>query len=173
MKNIKRILFIASSALVLGFLAFLVVQKEIQLASGQPVFMKLGKYDPRSLMQGDYMNLGYELSGIINAMNKDNRHKLPRRGKVVIALDENGVAVYKRMYAGGALKENEIQLKYRIRRWGRILLGPPSFLFQEGTADQYAKAEYGLLMVDKSGTALLTGLYDENFRLLGPARPEK
>ena len=44
-----------------------------------------------------------------------------------------------------------------------------AYLFQEGTADVYAPAKYGIMALTPSGGLALVGLADEELRRLGPA----
>jgi uncharacterized membrane-anchored protein len=42
-----------------------------------------------------------------------------------------------------------------------VKIGAESFLFEEGQASTYDRAEYGGLRVATDGSAVLVGLYDE------------
>lgn len=59
-KNYKIVLA-TNLILVLVFFAFSVMQKETLIAKGTEVLLRLAPVDPRSLMQGDYMALNYEV----------------------------------------------------------------------------------------------------------------
>lgn len=50
-----------SIALVLGLAAWSVLGFETLLRQGRTVYLELAPVDPRSLMQGDYMALSYQL----------------------------------------------------------------------------------------------------------------
>src|SRR5690606_15011448 len=105
--------------------------------------------DPRSLMQGDYMVLRYAET------------QVPRTdaapavdGRIVIALDGDGVATFRRFEDGRDLAPDEQLLRYRHRApFGldegdaEVTIGAESFLFQEGHAEAYAAARYGILKV--------------------------
>ena len=56
-----RIVLAANLILVLAFFAFSVVQKETLISKGTEVLLRLAPVDPRSLMQGDYMALNYQI----------------------------------------------------------------------------------------------------------------
>jgi uncharacterized membrane-anchored protein len=148
-----RHVFWIASAMVLLTLNGLVWQKEQLLASGRMVLLDLAPRDPRSLMQGDYMELRYVVAGNVPT-------DAPRDGAVVLRVDPNGVASYERVYDGGPLAPNEQLLRYR-RRDHNVRLGAESYFFQEGHADRYAAARYGELKVTPSGDAVLVGLRDE------------
>jgi len=156
----KRTLLIAASlVLVLGAVGFSTVQKELLLREGTVVFLELAPVDPRSLIQGDYMSLRYAIAtGYETEESSD--------GRVVLTLDESGVAVSSRRGGGrGPAGPDEILLRYRIREHG-IRFGAEAFFFQEGHAERYANAKYGELRVADDGESVLVGLRDERLRPL-------
>ena len=66
----------------------------------------------------------------------------------------------------------EARIKYKlVDRFGGIKLGAESFFFEEGQAQRFASAEYGVLHVDEAGNSVLVGLADENGTLI-QAPPE-
>ncbi|MBU8899287.1 GDYXXLXY domain-containing protein [Corallococcus sp. M34] len=152
-------------ALVLGSALVLVAQKEAVVASGQPVLLRLAPVDPRSLMQGDYMQLNYAISA---DQGWDNEGR-PRDGNLVLRLDSDGVGQFVRFDSADVpLAPGEFRLRYRIRD-NRVRLGAEAFFFQEGHADRYEHAKYGELRVAESGTSVLVGLRDEDRKPLGDA----
>lgn len=68
------------------FVNYGIYGKEMLIRNGDPVLLKLAPVDPRSLIQGDYMDLRYDIA--VGLEDDD----IPRRGKLVIQLDRNGVA---------------------------------------------------------------------------------
>ena len=58
----RTALVFAGLALTLGLTAVLVMDKERVVADGTPVLLELAPVDPRSLIQGDYMQLDYALA---------------------------------------------------------------------------------------------------------------
>jgi uncharacterized membrane-anchored protein len=162
----RTALVAAGLALVLVIPNALVVQKERLLAGGTTMLLELAPRDPRSLIQGDYMRLDYAISRQI----ADSQRVWPRTGRIVVALDDKGVARFVRRHDDGTpLRAGEHLLVYRYRRGG-IHVGTDAFHFQEGHAPQYLGARYGELRVAKSGTSVLVGLRDESLRPLGGAR---
>jgi uncharacterized membrane-anchored protein len=136
----------------------LIVKKEDTLANGRTILLRLAPVDPRSLMQGDYMVLRYEIARGIY------KEQLEDKGCIVVSLDQNDVAKFVRVHEGECLQTSEHLLFYRNR--GGLRLGAESFMFQEGDADLYAKARYGELKVDRSGASVLVGLRDDDFKPL-------
>jgi len=162
-------LLLASLIVLIVILNFLIIQKEVILSNGTVILMKLAPYDPRSLMQGDYMELRYEIAGQIEW----DRSTFPSDGHIVVCPDNNGVAAFKRIHSSDKeVSEGEHLIRYRIRN-EEIRFGVEAFFFQEGTADCYEKARYGELRVADNGDVLLTGLRDENFLLLEPDKKGK
>lgn len=155
------------AAACLAIPAGLVASKERVLATGQPVYLELEPRDPRSLMQGDYMVLRYAMEDAVLAQS-------PERGKgtLIVSLDERGVASFARVDAGEPLADREQRLRFRYVLHGdpSVRIGAESFFFEEGTADVYAVARYGKLVVDPEGRSVLVGLADENLRPLGVTR---
>jgi uncharacterized membrane-anchored protein len=155
----KKIVFLVSTLLVITVVNFLIVKKEHTLANGRTVLLRLAPVDPRSLMQGDYMILRYAMAREVS------KSQLGDKGCIVVSLDENDVAKFVRVHQDESLQEGEHLLFYRNR--GGLRLGAESFLFQEGDADIYSNARYGELKVDESGTSVLVGLRDDDFKPLG------
>ena len=142
----------------------MIVQKEMLLKNGKSIFLGLAPRDPRSLMQGDYMILRYD---IIRKIPDKERE---RNGYIVLELTTKNIAKFKRLYkAKLPLAKNEILLAYRYRN-RRVRLGAESFFFQEGHAKLYNKARYGELKVTSSGASVLVGLRDSKLNKLGPQK---
>jgi len=133
-------------------------QKERLIAQGRPILVPLAPVDPRSLMQGDFMALNLQVgqprfAGSGEAM-VDLLSEQPR---VILRLDERGVALAQRPDTGGALAADELRLQLVMKN-GRWILVTDAFYFKEGEAERYAKACFGEFRVDGSGKALLVGL---------------
>ncbi len=129
---------------------------------GATVLLDLRPADPRALMMGDFMALRYtqEISGSIP---KD----VPPSGQFVLSLDENKVGTFSRLSANKNLAANEICINY-IRRKRGVTFGAPRYYFQNGTAETYENADYGIFKVAPSGRAILVGLANESFEEIQP-----
>ena len=57
-------------------------------------------------------------------------------------------------------------MRYRIRN-RRPQFATNAFFFQEGDAELYTTARYGAFRVGSDGEAILTQLWDEDFKPLG------
>ncbi len=146
----------------LGLVNGLIVQKELNLAQGQSVYLELAPIDPRSLIQGDYMVLRYAIVAELSTVN------LPEKGLLVLTTDKNKVAHFQRVYqVDEPLAAEEVLLIYH-KRGDDVWLGTESFFFQEGQANYYRNAHYAELKITDTGENVLVGLRGENFEPLGP-----
>lgn len=158
----RRILFGLGLALALGGPLVAIWQKERVLRHGRTLLLELAPRDPRSLMQGDYMDLNYKVA--TEAFRSDG--KAPN-GKLVLKDDPRSVGQFLRFHGGEATAPGEYLLRFRKRGW-RVRLGAESFFFQEGKAKNFAGAKYGELRVSPEGDAVLVGLRGPDLQPLGP-----
>ncbi len=159
----RTLLHVLITALALTVCNALIWQKNAVVTGGTTMLLRLAPRDPRSLMQGDYMALNYEVTGKLRAL------ETARRGAVVMHLDERQVATFIRMHGSEPLAPGEVLLQFR-RNTTNIRLGAESFFFQEGTAAVYEPAKYGELRVATDGASVLVGLRDEQLTPLGAQR---
>lgn len=152
----RAMLLFGGLALVLGAVNLAIVDKERLLSNGTTVLVELAPVDPRSLIQGDYMRLDY-------AIGRDPRVRggfgWPRSGRIVVRLDDGGVARFVRRHEGEPLAPGERLLRYRVRS-GRLRIGSDAFFFEEGSSARYTGARYGELRVTDDGESVLVGLRD-------------
>ncbi|MFT5706078.1 MAG: putative membrane-anchored protein [Oceanospirillaceae bacterium] len=162
---------------IAALLNFTIYQREALLSDGQVVLLKLAPVDPRSLMQGDYMRLRFDIESTLlkkSTSKKDRGMNVlddADQGLFVVKLDKNSVASYQSIYQGQALAENQIKMQFRIRN-RKVRLATHAFFFEEGSADLYSKALYGEFRVAENGELLLNSLRDKQFKTLGFNRPE-
>lgn len=157
----KNIILILSTLLIFAFFNYGIYQKEKIKKNGETVFLKLAPVDPRSLIQGDYMRLDYAV-----AQNHTNLPK-KKRGYIVLGLDENKVATFKRFYEGEVLAPDEKLIHYQIQ-YGHIRIVPDSFMFQEGQAKFYSTAEYAVFKFDGPSNYILSALADDSLQIIIP-----
>ncbi|MCY4781293.1 GDYXXLXY domain-containing protein [Sphingobacterium sp. UT-1RO-CII-1] len=156
MKKYSLYIIILNLIGLLFYFNLSVSKKEDILKNGKLVLLELAPVDPRSLMQGDYMNLRYEIS---TNLGTDN---IPKRGYFVLQLDKNGVARRVRIQKDNKpLHENEYIINYHGTNSWQISIGADSYFFQEGDAHKYEKAIYGGVKLDNKGNSLLVGLYNK------------
>lgn len=170
MSKLKLFIISANMLLVLLFFGFNIVKNEKVLSEGETVLLELRPVDPRSLMQGDYMTLHFEVCNHIYGLEAESNKFC------VVRLDDDRVAHFVSLTndAAVALREDELLLRYSLEKnsWGGkfYTIGSDSYFFQEGTAIKYETAKYGMLKVvtkgEMIGTCSLVGLCDENKNLI-------
>lgn len=170
MSKLKLFIISANMVLVLLFFGFNIVKNEKVLSEGETVLLELRPVDPRSLMQGDYMTLHYEVCNHIYGLEAElNKF-------CVVQLDDDRVAHFVSLTndAAVALREDELLLRYSLEKnsWGEkfYTIGSDSYFFQEGTAIKYETAKYGMLKVvtkgEMIGSCSLVGLCDADKNLI-------
>lgn len=161
----KRTVLAVTSVLIFGAFNYGIYKKESIKAHGETVFLLLGTADPRSFMQGDYMQLRYKLDDQqIPEYNADN-------GYIVIVPDENKVGTFNRFHRGERLAAGEKLIHY-VGKYGSAHVVPDTFMFQEGHANVYARARYGVFKFDGARDYILTDLADDKFQILQPPKTE-
>lgn len=155
MKKYGLILIFVNLVIVLFYYNYSIVVKENHLKNGQLILLELSPVDPRSLMQGDYMDLRYNiLDGIVV-------DSMPEKGYCIVEIEEGVGKLLRFQKESNPLDNGEFLLKYRAHDW-YASIGSESFFFQEGDAGKYENAKYGGVKVDEKGNSILTGLYDVN-----------
>lgn len=163
----------------------LILKHEDHLANSQSIFVELAPVDPRSILQGDYMALNYELhfegdaeadrgeeGGLpdkkIAALEKriqDQTHllsyvQLDDQHRVIqTGLDENLLKTHPGTSA-------RLLLKNPSNRLANLYPAANSFMFAEGLEPCYRNAKYAEIKVKDNGQALLANLVDQNLRAL-------
>ena len=161
---LRRLLILAGLVLVLAAANLIIFEKQRVAESARLVLIELRPVDPRSLMQGDYMQLDFADTVTLPPEGVT----LPEAGIAILRLDPAGVASLARVDDGAPLAAGEIRLRFFGRLPdGWLDFGTDAFFFQEGEADLYAGARYGMFRVDETGKSVLVGLADENTKPLG------
>ncbi|MCO4171246.1 GDYXXLXY domain-containing protein [Aeromonas veronii] len=169
MKLVTRQLALLLSGLaILAGINATVWRYEYAMSSGEVVLLRLAPVDPRSLMQGDYMRLNYEIARELTSRDaRANQDK--GSDTLVIRLDAHQVAT---LVADGkpdrlASDERLLQVHQSERQWQ---IGPDAYFFEEGTGEQYEAARYGEFRLQADGKTLLVGLRDEAYQPIGQTR---
>ena len=136
-------------------------QKEQVLSEGKTVFLSLAPVDPRSIMQGDYMRLRFELESQVRALLPQDQTE-NSQGYALVRLDDKGIAQLLKLQTEPTTQQaNTVALQYRVRE-GKIKFATDAFFFEEGQGDNYAQAKYGEFKVAANGELLLADLRGEN-----------
>ena len=144
-----RSLLLLGLVLILLFVNVQIFRYERAITRGETIILKLLPQDPRSLMQGDYMRLRYELA--------TNFEPQPEGGLIYLKPDAQGVA------DKPVPKETPgaVPLRYRVLG-GRVFFDIETYFFQEGMASRYERARYVELRVDSRGVPHILRLLGEN-----------
>lgn len=164
MKNKRNIVIAVTLVVFAGFFLRAILQKEETIREGKLVLLRLAPVDPRSLIQGDYMQLNYAINDELRetTLNKEEIHK---RGYVILTLDEQNRGTFKAISTALPNLEKEdaiVAVKYFNWDGFSLAVGAESYFFQEGKDTVYEQAKYGGLRVDQNGNSVLVGLYTEN-----------
>jgi uncharacterized membrane-anchored protein len=156
----KRMAVGASALVALLLGSAVAYEKEAAIRTGRTLFVELRPVDPRSVMQGDYMNLSF---GLPQRYHGEEMEAVPR---IVAQVEANGVAQLVRYYDGHSrLEGNEMLLKTRIKDQA-LILGSDAFFFAEGEGARYQSARYGEFRVGADGQMHLVGLRDAQLKAL-------
>ena len=128
-------------------------QKQTLIAEGKPVFVELGPVDPRSLMQGDYMQLAF----VLPPLSDIGATRGARRPMAIGKLDPRGVATLQRVAVDAVVAPGEIAIELTPHRGGWTLV-TDAWYFGEGEASRWERAKYGEFRVAADGRALLVGM---------------
>ena len=165
-------ILLAWSALVLAALNYGIYAKEQIEAQGETVLLELAPVDPRSLMQGDYLRLAYQIA---RDAPVERLAAGQQRGYLVLRADQHKVARFVRFYSGEDLASGEKLMRFHVRtddvEQRALRLVPDSFLFQEGHAGYYQNARYGVFKFADAHEYLLTGLAAANRQPITVADP--
>ncbi|MCH7373090.1 GDYXXLXY domain-containing protein [Aeromonas sp. MR16] len=162
----RRLALVLTGLAILAGINFSVWRFERAMSSGEVVLLRLAPVDPRSLMQGDYMRLNYELARQLGSLTQD---AAPATDILVIRLDEHQVAHWVTDGKAQALEADQRLLQAR-RQDGQWQIGPDAYFFEEGTGEQFEAARYGEFRLQADGKTLLVGLRDEEFKPIGHIR---
>ena len=162
----RKFIALLAGMAILALANYSIYSRERMLAGGRLALLELAPVDPRSLMQGDYMALRFRAAE--DAFRGRTRPEAAD-GRIVLRLDAQGVARYKRFDDGSPLAADEIRMRYRVRA-NEIKFATNAFFFQEGDAKIYERARFGEFRVDDDGECVLTAMRGEKLERLGPVQ---
>jgi uncharacterized membrane-anchored protein len=162
----RKAIAVLAGLVILALANWTVWQREQLLSGGKVAILELAPVDPRSLMQGDYMALRFQLAEQAFGRGRTQENKEAADGRLVARTDEKGVARFVRRDGGEPLAEGEFLLRYRVRN-GEPKFATNAFFFQEGHAKFYERARFGEFRVAPSGDMLLTHMLGEDRQRVG------
>jgi len=162
----RNIIIITTMLLFITSMIYSVYKKEDILKNGTVLRLELAPVDPRSLMQGDYMNLRFAILEIVNEKLLETSKKV---SKLILILDDKNEGEFVRFMDEENLKNNEILLNFtysKSEKFVKSKLSTESYFFEEGTGERYEKAKYGEFRVAKNGETLLVHLLDDKLGII-------
>ena len=155
--KVQMVLIALGAVLAFALVNWDVRGKEQVIAHGQRILVPLVPVDPRSLMQGDYMDLRFALPAEV----QEGLEKISAPVAYVKAtVDAQGVATVKALAdAAKTPSAGEVILPLKQLK-GRWVLVTDAYFFPEGQGDHFTQGRFGDLRVLPDGRALLVGLAD-------------
>jgi uncharacterized membrane-anchored protein len=154
-----------------------IYQKEDLLENGKVIYLKLAPVDPRSLMQGDYMALRFDIADQIlvrlkesGQLDLNDKSQTAIDGLVIVHLDEKSIASLVNIVPQDKMQEvitkKETVLQFRLRG-KHVKFATNAYFFEEGSGNRLAAAKFGKFRVNDSGALLLVSLHDKHLKELG------
>ena len=168
-KYFSLILAIATTLFFVGLIA----KNEWHLHHSKSIFIELKPVDPRSILQGDYMALAYELNLQTPKPLAENENEILNQrifnhasihAKVI--LDSNNKVIRTILEPNNSSAEQSLILKNPENRYQALYPASRSFLFAEGLAQCYEKAKYAEFKINQEGEAILFDLRGEELQPL-------
>lgn len=157
-------ILIVSALTIFIALNIAIWRNEQIINTGKEIYLELAPVDPRSIMQGDYMRLGYQIT---NTLPKELVKSAPKHGQIIFRPNKDNLAQFIRVNDGEPLATDEYPLKFH-KQYNRLRLVPDSFFFQEGLREQYEQAKYAVFKFSGSKKGLLVDLADEHKTVIRP-----
>lgn len=159
--KVRKIIIILNFIFILVLTSFSALKEE-SYKKREGFYLKLAPVDPRSLMQGDYMILNYDI--VDQAWEKINtlqekENKFIKRGYIVVSLDENNVANFKDIAKEPYEDDSLLFISFKSDGYS-LKINVDSFFFQEGNAHLYENAKYSKVVLIKN-TLRLIDVVDE------------
>ena len=169
--NIKKILLIINIVILFVVTGFSANKEEGYKKSDSYFYLELAPVDPRSLLQGDYMTLNYDITdkaqeiifnGIYDSKDENNKFLDMRKGYIVVSLDENKVAKFVKLSKEKTDEKDLLFIAFKSDGFN-VNINANSYLFQEGTGDKYENARYSKVVLIGNNLRLID-LRDKDFK---------
>ena len=152
MKSWARIAFWIVVAGQLVFLLGFIAVKEVALRTGTEVVLQTVPVDPRSLLQGDYAILDYEIADLPPFMED-----LPTGETAYVVLSQGREVWEAERYEYYRPRASQVFIKGRIDSRGRLDFGIGTYFVPEGTGHIIERAQDVKVVVklDADGNAVI------------------
>ncbi|WP_018650846.1 GDYXXLXY domain-containing protein [Actinobacillus capsulatus] len=138
------------------------------LASGKPIILQFVPRDPRSLMQGDYMEMHYQLNNEVQLQLNSSEIEYGKH-YALLSTDNNGVAHLCRLEDSHPTNfegcDVDVYIPMKIKGYWDITLPTHEYFFPEGKGEYFSQAEYAEYRF-KNGKVLLYRLLDKDLKAL-------
>ncbi|MEH7386274.1 GDYXXLXY domain-containing protein [Bacillus sp. JJ1521] len=147
--------------LQLGFVGYQIGSNEAHLKNGKEITLELAPVDPRSMLQGDYVILRYEIAEVNELKNVQSGNRV----YILAKKDKNGIYQREKVLTSidpkkYQLAENEVLIAGKYNGYNGVILGIESYFVKEGTGlDLQRDAKHAKVRVAKNGNALLETIY--------------
>lgn len=147
-----------------GFVIYQAKSNETLLTEGTTITLSLQPIDPRSLLQGDYINLRYDITTIPGLENLEDS-----KGVIKVVLKKSTTGEYQ--YAGYyqyrgkwnkryKMQPDDVFLNGRLNGLNEIIYGIETYFVPEGTGiDLQNQVKFAKVKVGKNGNAILEKIY--------------
>ncbi|HBD93736.1 MAG: hypothetical protein A2015_12625 [Spirochaetes bacterium GWF1_31_7] len=153
----RRVILVSIILSQLLFLFFAVFDQENRLNDGELITIEILPVDPRSLMQGDYVVLRYDISFI------DGINQITAGSKIniIVIPDAKDIYRFSRVAQNDEkLQANEVLISGEIKG-DQIFYGIESYFVEENTGLEIERtAKHALVRVHKDGKAKLIKLIE-------------
>jgi len=180
--SVKKILLIINIVILFVLTGFSANKEESYKKLDSYFYLELAPVDPRSLLQGDYMTLNYDITDKVRDFIYNNRtymydeeneneseekkelRKLANSKKAYIAvhLDKNKVAKFVKITKEITDEKDLLFIAYKTNGFD-VNINANSYLFQEGTGDKYENARYSKVVLIGNNLRLID-LRDKDFK---------
>lgn len=159
----KRLALALVIMLQFAVAGYQVWSSEAILAKGTLVKLELRPFDPRSLLQGDYVRLSYSFSRLSNELPSNEKIRVVLRKTEDDVYDFSGYyelgGTWNRTYQAEA---GDVIINGRVYGYGNVEYGIENYFIPEGTGREVEeKAKYALVRVAANGDAIVEGLAEK------------
>lgn len=161
MNKKTKVLFLLLNIFLLFFFTIKAVIKEEGYKKQKSFYLKLAPVDPRSILQGDYMILNYDIlstaKSIIYNSNLEN-------GFIIISIDKLKVAHFNSVSNKKVDEDSIKSISFSYNKFD-VNIGTNTFLFQEGMTKDYNNSVYAEVVLINNSIRVLN-LLDEDFNII-------
>lgn len=153
----RKIIIILNFIILMSFFSLNVYKQEKIKKINSKLILELAPVDPRSLLQGDYMVLRYDIVDSLYVFELEEESKLSK-GFVMLEKDDRGIS----HFVGVSEEWKKGSIAFRKDMSGTYSIGADSYFFEEGTGDLYQGARYAEFYIYDKGKIKIKGLLNKD-----------